>query len=374
MDITYDQVQRLKEYPNVYYFIFPPEKIFHNRIRDWMIIKLSEEIGGGFLAGRAENMRNALIAEGVIKAIDDHSSYTPLTNETVLKEKKDVNVEIMMGYGYRHDEFDWNIAGTTDGTDPNILSELSWKDLIIHQVSLGLHVHTMSGLYMRNYFAYGVIVDGENQDSDYDEDDRQMEFSRSNNQADKGHTRDFSIGIGYTIPFNSDFFSLAPLIGYSYHRQELRMTDGYQTIPSLGSFPDLDSKYDATWQGPWVGLDFNLGLNTISRYLRFMEFCIGFEHHWAAYDATADWNLRTDFKHPKSFEHEADGQGDKFSIGLKNHLGKMTTFGIFYEQQQWTTQSGIDRVFLTTGQAIETRLNEVNWQSNVVRFEISIRF
>jgi hypothetical protein len=302
------------------------------------------------------------------------SSQVVLAATAMTNEKKDVNVEIMMDYGYRHDELDWNIAGTTDGTDPNILSELSWKDLIIHQVSLGLYVHTISGLYMRNYFACGVIVDGENQDSDYAEDDRQMEFSRSNNQADKGHTRDFSIGIGYTIPFGSDFFSLAPVIGYSYHEQELRMTDGYQTITPLGPFPDLDSKYDATWKGPWVGADLNLGLEKISRRLRLIQVCIGFEHHWAAYDATADWNLRTDFKHPKSFEHEADGQGDKFSLGLKNHLGKKTTLSIFYEQQQWTTQSGIDRVFLVSGQTVETRLNEVNWRSNVVRFEISVRF
>ena len=227
---------------------------------------------------------------------------------------------------------------------------------------------------MKNYIAFGVIVDGKNQDSDYREDDRRMEYSRSNNQADTGSTRDISVGIGYAIPIGSDFFSLAPLIGYSYHRQELRMTDGYQTIPATGSFPDLNSSYDATWKGPWVGVDLTLALKEISSSLDWVELCIGLEHHWAAYDATADWNLRTDFKHPKSFEHTADGRGDKLFFGLKNRLGDMTTLSIFYEQQQWTTQSGIDRVFLVNGQTIETRLNEVNWRSSVVRFEIAIRF
>jgi hypothetical protein len=331
-------------------------------------------------------MRKAFLKHGPVKFIFSHAAmaavffsilFSPqvvLAVTAMANEEKDVNVEIVMGYGYRHDELDWNIAGTTDGADPNILSELSWKDLIIHEVSLGLHVHTISGVYMRNYFAYGVIVDGENQDSDYTEDDRQMEFSRSNNKADKGHTRDFSVGIGYTIPFGSDFFTLAPVIGYSYHQQELHMTEGYQTIPSLGPFPDLDSKYDTTWKGPWVGADFNLELKKISRHLRLMEVCIEFEHHWAAYNASADWNLRTDFKHPKSFEHEADGQGDKFSFGLINRLGKKTTLSIFYEQQQWKTQSGIDRVFLASGQTVATCLNEVNWRSNVIRIEITILF
>ena len=308
-------------------------------------------------------------------------THDQLTNDTVLKEEKDAIVGIILGYGYRTDDLNWNIAGTSQGTDPNILSELTWKDLTIHQLSLGIRTLRNRSIYLKGAFDYGWIVDGENQDSDYNEDDRQGEFSRSNNQSDEGNTLDFSIGMGYPISFGSDFLSLAPVIGYSYHRQELHMMDGYQTImkeyqtiPPLGPFPGLDSTYDATWKGPWIGLDLNMGLKKINRYFRFVELCIGYEHHWATYDATADWNLRTDFMHPKSFEHEADGQGDKISLGLKNRLGKVTTLGIFYEQQQWTTQSGIDRVFKTNGQVIETRLNEVNWDSNVVRFEISIRF
>lgn len=284
------------------------------------------------------------------------------------------DVEIMMGSGCRTDEFSWNIAGTSAGTEPNILSELSWKDLRIHQISIGLRVNDNSGLYMKNHIAYGVIVDGKNQDSDYRKDDRQLEYSRSNNQADTGGTWDFSAGIGYPLPLGFDFISLAPVIGYSYHRQELRMTDGYQSIPATGPFPDLNSSYDASWKGPWVGVDLTLASKEISSSLDWVELCIGFEHHWAAYDATADWNLRTDFKHPKSFEHKADGRGDKLFFGLKNRLGDMTTLSIFYEQQQWTAQGGVDRVFLANGQTIETRLNEVNWRSSVVRFEIAIRF
>jgi len=289
-------------------------------------------------------------------------------------EEEDAHIEIILGYSCRQDEFDWNIAGTSQGTDPNILSELTWKDLTIHQFSLGVRTLRKNSIYLKGAFDYGWIVDGENQDSDYNEDDRQGEFSRSNNQSDEGNTLDFSIGLGYPIPFGSDFLSLSPVFGYSYHRQELHMLDGYQTIPDLGSFPGLDSTYDATWKGPWIGVDVNLELKKISRIFSFMELCIGYEHHWAKYNATADWNLRTDFMHPKSFEQEADGQGDKISLGLKNHFGTVTTLGIYYEQQRWSTQRGVDRVFLIDGQVIETRLNEVNWQSNTVRFEISIRF
>ena len=280
----------------------------------------------------------------------------------------------MAGYSYRIDDFDWNIAGNSEGTDPNILSELTWENLIVHQLSVGLQTLRKKGLNLKGDFDYGWIVDGKNQDSDYYEDDRQDEFSRSNNRSDKGHTLDFSIGLGYSIPLGSDFISLSPVLGYSYHQQELSMTDGYQTIPDLGSFEGLDSRYDAKWQGPWVGVDINMKLLKISRFLGSSELCIGYEHHWASYDAIADWNLRTDFKHPKSFEHEADGEGDKIYLGLKSRLGRMTTLGIFYEQQQWATQRGVDRVFLVNSRVVETRLNEVNWYSRALGIEISIRF
>ena len=38
--------------------------------------------------------------------------------------------------GYRVDQLDWNIAGTISGTNPNIISELTWSDLEIYQLQL----------------------------------------------------------------------------------------------------------------------------------------------------------------------------------------------------------------------------------------------
>jgi len=43
--------------------------------------------------------------------------------------------DISLGTDYRHAQLDWNIAGTFAGSGPNILSELTWHDLDIAQVS-----------------------------------------------------------------------------------------------------------------------------------------------------------------------------------------------------------------------------------------------
>ncbi len=95
-------------------------------------------------------------------------------------------IEFEVGYGYRRDSFDWNIAGDLQGNNPNILSELKWEDLLIHEIHMGVRVDLKKDFVLKGSINYGVIVAGDNQDSDYAADNREMEFSRSNNDADKG--------------------------------------------------------------------------------------------------------------------------------------------------------------------------------------------
>ena len=54
------------------------------------------------------------------------------------KEYTRKNREFYIGssFGYRYDQFNWNIAGASSGCCPNVLSELSWKDLHIGQFTL----------------------------------------------------------------------------------------------------------------------------------------------------------------------------------------------------------------------------------------------
>ncbi|MGD8686846.1 MAG: autotransporter domain-containing protein, partial [Syntrophobacterales bacterium] len=238
---------------------------------------------------------------------------TAENNQSVTKQIKfpKIEAEIGLSAGYREDEFDWNIAGNSNGKNPNILSELTWDDLQIFQV--GVHAKTVigPGFYLRGIFNYGWIYDGDNQDSDFAGDDRTFEWSRSNNNADDDDVLDASLGIGYQFRLAEDKCMFTPLVGYSYHEQNLRLTDGVQTVsepglappgvtpPPLGPFAGLDSKYEAEWKGPWVGLDLSL------RPTEKLTMMATFEYHWADYEAKAKWNLRTDLNQPKSFTHDA---------------------------------------------------------------------
>lgn len=273
--------------------------------------------------------------------------------------------------GYRSDQIDWNIAGLNGS--PNVLSELEWKDLDIVEVKTGLKIVTPQNWVVDGKFNYGWIVDGDNQDSDFFGDNRTLEFSRSDNDADDGHTLDISLATGYRFAFyqhsSKPWFQFTPLVGYSYHQQNLRITDGFQTIPAFGSFPGLDSSYETEWYGPWLGVDAQMSLG--HRFDLLGEF----EYHWIDFEAEADWNLRDDFQHPKSFTHDAEGEGFIASVTGRYNFNPHWSMNLSVDYQSWVADNdGIDKTFFADGQVFNTELNEVNWDSVGVNVGINFSY
>ena len=278
--------------------------------------------------------------------------------------------------GYRVDNLVWNIAGDISGCCPNILSELTWDDLYSYQLKSKAKMVFNDALVVDGVADYGFILDGDNQDSDYLGNDRTLEFSRSNNNAEDGNVLDFTGGLGYRFHFwGSDAQSsfavdeawVTPLGGYSYHEQNLTITDGLQTIPPTGSFPGLNSSYETEWKGPWVGFEVDGRIEKVRAMFRF-------EYHWADYLAEANWNLRDDFAHPKSFEHIADGTGVVFTFQGAYDINDHWSISLTGDIQDWETDPGIDRTFFSDGTVIDTRLNVVEWNSFDVMFGTTYRF
>ncbi len=262
--------------------------------------------------------------------------------------------------GYRIDNLDWSIAGNLGGQSPNILSELTWDDLESYTLNTDAWLIKPSWIAFKGSFDYGWIFNGDNQDSDYLLNNRRGESSRSNNASDDGYVFDASGALGY--PWNpavgDDYdIRITPLAGYSYHRQHLTITDGFQTIPATGPFGGLNSRYVTQWVGPWLGLD--LAFKPAQK----LRVHTGGEYHWASYRANARWNLRDDFSQPKSFRHTADGTGLVIEAGMEYELSDWWGIHLEGNFQDWSTDPGIDRTYGSTGSNTETRLNQVNWEA-----------
>ncbi|NOQ93700.1 MAG: hypothetical protein GQ547_03575, partial [Methylophaga sp.] len=212
--------------------------------------------------------------------------------------------EFYVSTGYRKDQLHWSIAGPNGS--PNIISELTWKDIEIATLNIGTTLHFQSNWLLSMDASYGHIFDGRNQDSDYRGNNKTGEFSRSYADSDKGITLDGSIYAGYkwqVITKPQQEVVLIPKIGFSYHSQFLNDTNGELVVSTpapefgitvdnlnpLGKFSGLNSYYEASWFGPWLGLESQFAINEKFR------FGLNLEYHYAFYSATADWNLRSDF-------------------------------------------------------------------------------
>lgn len=281
----------------------------------------------------------------------------------------DVDLDFHFGAGYRVDSFNWNIAGNSSGTGPNILSELTWSDVTSFQLRATARAVIDERLYMRGYIQGGPILSGQVQDSDFAGDNRTMEFSRSDNDADRGNIWAISGAAGYRsgFPLLSGSLDVMPLAGYSFHEQNLTLRNGFQTIPPTGPFTGLASTYSARWHGPFLGLD------TAYRVSAFIIRAAA-EYHYFFYRGLANWNLRSDFAHPLSFRHTAEGGGLRLVVGGEYKAAKNLRASIDFVYNNWETGPGNDRTFFANGSVVDTQLNVVNLDSKSVFLDIAWNF
>lgn len=275
-----------------------------------------------------------------------------------------------LGTGYRRDELSWNIADID--RKPNVLSELQYDDVESLALSANMRWSNSSNLYVRGGVNIGSTLSGDVQDSDYLGNNRTLEYSRSSADVDTGLLLGADIGVGYrfdmAVSGRDRSLHLMPLVGYSYSSQELDMTDGLQVIPAYGSFDGLDSSYDAHWSGPWIGLDMELAFNKRHALLASLEY------HWVDYKADADWNLRSDFSHPVSFEHDANGDGAVASITYRYTPNAQWFWTVGYLYSRFEADNGNDATHFADGRVVNVPFNEAEWESHAVMIGLGFTF
>ena len=294
--------------------------------------------------------------------------------------------DIALRSGFRHDELRWSIGG--GGLD--VLSELQWKDLEIFQMEgygryLWKRPEGAFDVAVRASAGYGWIVHGKNRDSDYAGPDRSDEWSRSSNGADQGEVLDLSLAGGLQFPLTGKGVSITPLLGYSYHEQNLTLRDGMQvlsdqtladrffgagevTVPALGPFPGLDSTYATQWYGPWTGVE--MVYSPVARF----SLAGRLELHLVDFRAEADWNLRSDMQHPKSFVQKATGYGLVGEVTGKYALDSRWGVELALAYSDWRAEDGTDRIYLADGTRASTRLHEVCWTSLALNLGLVFRY
>lgn len=264
--------------------------------------------------------------------------------------------------------FDWSIGSDMTGTrSPNILSELTYDALDINILTYDyVKRFTLTKAFTGSLeisYSKGGIDNGTVYDADYFGDYRTDTKSLSESDPAGSDISGRQVTLGLTRALSTQT-QLTFLGGYAQNNQAFVKRQGVQLVsarnagvPAAGTtFNNLNSTYKTTWKSGFIGTQ----LTHTSGAHRFK---FRTELHGADYYAEADWNLRAAFQHPKSFEHLAGGSGlnTEFSYSFAMDKNLLLTFSA--QRERWQTRDGLDRVFLTNGQTITTRLVETNWES-----------
>ncbi len=301
--------------------------------------------------------------------------------------------------GYRQDDLQWTIAGDNSGQNPNILSDLDWDD--VRLAMIGGRLEWIGSVAERGWMTpyahlaldYGAVFDGEVRDSDYDEDNRQAEFSRSISETDSGYAWDAEVRAGVQMQKKlawNDYWAWTPYVGFSHNEQSFDIEDGKQVVsdddraPPVGTrIRGLDSNYNAQWDGPLLGLKVEYVNRDSLQRERWAVYVDG-SYHWLWYDAEADWNLRGDFEHPVSFEHEAEGDGFTVQGGFRYYFRPNWHFGGTALYRDWEADDeGIDQTYfnrvnlgIPSGEnnVGTTKFNGAEWTSWAASVSIGLSF
>ena len=264
-----------------------------------------------------------------------------------------------LAIGYRRVDLSWQTAASTSGSAPVAPFTAEWRHVELVESALSLS-YGNGPLRLRGEFTYGTAFSGTSRLSGYADDSRQQETYRSQSRSDDGERWAGTGAMGCMLTGAWDM-RFTPEVGYTWSRQRFALTDGEQIIPATGPYPGLDSSYQATWQGPFLGLDVALPLGAQWQLQAHAAY------RWADYGGKADWNLRSDLTHPDSLVQSAHGDGTAVGLGVAYHPSTHLWWQLDGELEHWQARSGISRTSYLSGAQDETALVSVRSASYAVQ-------
>jgi len=360
------------------------------------------------LNNNIKNKAKILALTSCISILSLTANANEVKSNTKLNNDKKFSISIESGL--RKDNLNWKTSGfdsywinssETSAYKLPTSSELSWSNIEVFENKIGAEIPITKikggNLYIDGSIAFGSIMHGENQDSDFifEGTEYRTEFSRSNNDASSGSTEDYALSLNYEIPVRKSIAdnilvlnSITPSFGYSINKQNLKMTNGFQSLsmvgfndgnemfyldpnitePYVGTLSGLNSSYDSSWEGITLGLAIDTSI------FEKHNFKLAGKYHLNNYYAEADWNLRSDLAHPKSFEHEATSKGVDLSLKYAYEVTRSLDLTLGLNYKKFSASGGTNTIFGSNGEQLETGLEKVSWDSRSALAGLNYKF
>ncbi|GHE23842.1 hypothetical protein [Sphingobacterium griseoflavum] len=264
-------------------------------------------------------------------------------------------LQIKVASGISIQDFSWSIAGNADGTNPNILSELKYQNI----VGLGLSVDGKYKILPKMSVMLTIenrqTLSGTGSDIDYQHDNRTTPTYELHFNSSKGGMQHLQTGLAYNL-YKDPFVTVDANVSYINTSQTFSMTSS--------SAPNLDTWYSTRQQGIQVGTFFHTHLGSKLQALATLSYAL------VDYTGIGNWNLIPTFEHPVSFMQESNGSHYRGSIGLIRSISSLLSFYISGGYAVQKVRAGTDQTFLRNGLRQITRFNGAKGSNLRVNFGV----
>ncbi|MDR3346984.1 MAG: hypothetical protein LBN32_00055 [Helicobacteraceae bacterium] len=254
-----------------------------------------------------------------------------------------------LSYGIEERDFHWQISGV--GGTPNVLSELDWHDMRSQRLNLGIEA-SIDQFNAELLSSFYVVEKGKVRDSDYEQNNKRDEYSRSYGDSSSSEFMNFAAFVGWRLPL-SESLELLPQIGYRYARDKYKYNDGRQMIPYIKPIEGADSSY--RYETHSIGSRAKL-LFAPSALIDRVAITGGF--FWCDYKADAYWNLRD-----LHFTQTVTGYEGELGLEALWRLSDAFSFFAQYEYRVISAENGTDRTRQPNGRTSSQPLKEVSMSS-----------
>lgn len=255
--------------------------------------------------------------------------------------------DLSIGSSLSLSEFQWSIAGDINGENPNVLSELVYKNIIRSGVFFEGHYH------MSNNFSVGVLIKkyytikGSGSDLDYLKDNRKSPSYELSFVSERGGEQVFNIQIMRKLIGNNDFKFFVGIFG-GISNQVLSM--------SSPKYVNLNSAYSAR--------SHMIGAKSISvfKIAKSLELDLAISCRRNLYEGVGNWNLIEIFEHPVSFKHNSKGFDIKTQVVIKKQFSSISSVFLTAGGLVQSISKGIDKGYLATGRRPITQFNGARYK------------
>lgn len=242
--------------------------------------------------------------------------------------------------GYRHDDISW--SNHFPSSDPVVSTKTKFDDIDIFQIGLQGRTNVGCNFYLRGSAYWGWVLDGNfERGASLYENSGSRNFGRSDchkSLIDDRYVFGVAAAIGYPFYFCDCTMALAPVLGYAFDQQTLRVQNkdfdcGYNNS-SYGTCLDhhecCNHTFSNRWYGPFVGVDF-----IYRPYCQCWDLYAELEYHWGQFKGKR--SVRDDFTIGDCNQNRRsnDARGWVFAAGADYDLGNCWTAGFSVKFQDW---------------------------------------